>query len=316
MEFHQTIQNRAGETAAVINQAIPGLSIGGVTSAGLLAASLGLDGLAQARDNALAAFDASNNAENQGFLSIQSLTLALPQAADGDLDDEIAAESALLDLLSPVYAITPRSTEYALQRGKKLVSALTRINDYLDALTPARAAITSGGKGIAQLTAALDGQPALEQAEEDRAADARASRGALRVAATGLDRLNKRFYSRLQSEARSNPALAEALAQITTESGNLPATLGIKSILQGGSDSLHLLLSYDNGSYDGSASNTIEWKMTGIDTDFSHQVAADPSGNALGPFAVGQTVQLRTRVTNSNGTTTGSIRTLVITAPN
>jgi len=41
----------------------------------------------------------------------------------------------------------------------------------------------------------------------------------------------------------------------------------------------------------------------------------DPSGNTLGPFAVGKTVKLRTRVTSGVGTTTGSIRTLTIQPP-
>ena len=33
----------------------------------------------------------------------------LPKAAQGELEEGIAAEPALLDLLSPVYAIEPRS---------------------------------------------------------------------------------------------------------------------------------------------------------------------------------------------------------------
>lgn len=41
----------------------------------------------------------------------------------------------------------------------------------------------------------------------------------------------------------------------------------------------------------------------------------DPSGNALGSFTVGQVVKLRTCVTNSKGTATGSIRTLTILNP-
>jgi hypothetical protein len=65
---------------------------------------------------------------------------------------------------------------------------------------------------------------------------------------------------------------------------NLPATLSIRTILQGGADNRQVLISY----------------------------VADPSGNAIGPFAAGATVHLRTRVTNSNGTTTGSVRTLTI----
>jgi hypothetical protein len=138
------------------------------------------------------------------------------------------------------------------------------------------------------------------------------ARSALRVAATAVDRLNKRFYAKLTAEARTNAALADALGQIDTESAGLPGTLGISGILQGGTDHLHILVSYDPGTYDGSATSTIEWMVTGVDTDFTHNAPADPSGNALGPFTVGSTVQLRTRVTNSNGTTTGSVRTLTL----
>ena len=130
--------------------------------------------------------------------------------------------------------------------------------------------------------------------------------------ATGLDRLNKRFYTRLKAEARTNPALETALEQISTDSQDLPGTLGIASIVQGGADSLSLLVAYDSGTYVGNWTNTIEWMVVGIDLDFTHSNPADPSGNTLGPFAVGQTVKLRTRVTNGNGTTTGSVRTLLI----
>ena len=50
-------------------------------------------------------------------------------------------------------------------------------------------------------------------------------------------------------------------------------------------------------------------------TDFTHTAPADPSGNALGTFTIGQVVKLRTRVTNANGTTTGSVRALTILNP-
>lgn len=314
MEYYQSIQTRAGQTAAVINQVIPTLTLGGVTPAQLLTQSQALNGLAQTRDNALADYDVANNAENQGFLTVSALSLALPKSAEGDLDDADAAESDLLDLLSPAYAIKPRTTASALERGKKVVSALTKINAYLAGKTPARPPVTSGGKGNAQLTAAMAAQPGLEQTVEDRAADVTSARTDLRVATTAVDRLNKRFYSKLQSEARENAALATALSQIETEGADLPATLGLRSLLQGGTGNLQILLSYDNGSFTETATSTVEWMISGKDSDFTHSVPADPSGNALGPFAAGQTVKLRTRVTNANGTTTGSIRTLTLAA--
>jgi hypothetical protein len=313
MEYHQVIQKRAGQTAAVINKSVPTLTVSGVNATGLLAQSAALDGLAQTRDNRLADSDAATNAENQGFLAIQALTLSLPHAAEADLDDNLPAESALLDLLAPVFAIKPRTTELALERGQKLVSALTKINAYLTALVPPRNPITSGGKGLTDLNTLIAAQPALVQAVEDSAANMSGARSGLRVAATSVDRLNKRFYAKLTAEARTNAGLADALTQIDTESANLPGTLGIKTVLQGGTDHLHILVSYDAGTYDGTATSTVEWLVVGVDTDITnHDVTADPSGNALGPFTVGSTVQLRTRVTNSNGTTTGSVRTLTL----
>lgn len=312
MESYQVVQNRAGQTIAVVNENVPTLTVGGIDAATLLSRSEALSGLAQTRDDALAAYDEANNAENLGYLRIRSLALSLPASAEGELDDAVAAESALLELLEPVYAITPRTTELALERAQKLISALGKINPYLAAQTPARGPITSGGRGIAELTDLVAAQPALEQALEDRDADVSTARNALRVARTGVDRLNKRFYRKLQGEARTNEALAMAMNQIDTESDNQPHTLGIRSILQGGADGLHILVSYDPGTFEDGAQSAIEWQVVGTDADFSNSAVADPSGNDLGAFAVGQTVNIRTRVTNSNGTTTGSVRTLTI----
>ena len=284
-------------------------------AAGLLALADALNGKAQTRDDALADLDAAVNAENQGFLTIQRLTLALPQAAEGELDDTVPAESALIDLLAPAFAIVPRTTEFALERGHKVVSAVTKINTFLVPAVPPRAAITSGGKGVGDLVAEMNAQPAKEQTVEDRAVDVTSARTDLRVATTAVDRLNKRYYDKLSAEARTNPALAEALANITTTSGNLPGTLGIRTLLQGGVNGLQLLVSYETGTNTSGATSTVEWMVEGVDTDFTHTAPADPSGNALGPFTIGQVVKLRTRVTNANGTTTGSVRTLTILNP-
>jgi hypothetical protein len=312
MEFYQTIQSRSGQTVAVVKTFAAGLSASGVDAAGLAAQGAALEALAQQRDHALADYDGANNAERLGLLVLQTLVLALPKAAEAELDDHNDAESALLDLLVAVYAIKPRNTETVLARGRKLASALTRINAYLATLNPPRAEVRSGGKGLADLTAALDAQAALEQALQDRTARLNQARAALRDAAAALDRLNKRFYARLQAEARTDPALAQALAQIDTGAPNLPATLSIKSVLQGGADNLHLLVGYDPGSIDAKADSTLEWQVDGADADFANSAAADPSGNSIGPFAAGSAVKLRTRVRNSNGATTSAVRTLQI----
>jgi len=312
MEFHQAIQNRTGQTVAVANKYLPTLVVGGTTSAALLAQSQALDPLAQKRDNAVIVSGAADNAENLGFGLIRGLGISLPHAAESELSDLIPAESALLDLLTPAYAIDPRTTELALQRGHKLVGALTSINTYLAGATPPRGPVTSGGLGVADLSAAIAAQPALEQAREDRAADLTGDRASLHTAAVGLDRSNKQFYARLQSEGRTNPDLANALKQIDTGTGNLPARLGVKSVLQGGTGNLNVLVGYDYNSYDSTAVNTLESQVAGVDLEYSHSVVVDPNGTALGPYTVGQTVNLRTRVTTSTGTRLGSVRTLTL----
>ncbi|MBS0656871.1 MAG: hypothetical protein JSR82_01330 [Verrucomicrobia bacterium] len=314
MEYYQAIQNRSAQTIAVIEKYLPQIAVGQTGAAELKAASGSLDALALARDQALVEFDAAGNVAQQNFLALQSLTYALPAAAEAELDDTVPAESALIDLLGPAYGIAPRTSERALERGKKLVGALQKIDAHLAGLGPKRRPVTAGGRGAAELAQLMAAQPGLEQTVEHRAADVTAARTALRVAAVAVDRLNKRFYAKLQSEARTNPALDSALGQIETESAHLPGTLGVRNILQGGAEGRQLLVAYDPGSFDAGATNTLEWQVVGADADFAHSTTADPSGNALGPFAAGQTVRLRTRVTNANGTTTGSVRTLVLAA--
>ena len=312
MEYYQAIQNRAAQTAAVINQYEPTLSVGSITATQLLVQAQELGKLAQQRDHALVAFDAANAAEHRSFVALRTQTLALPKAAQGELDDAIDAESALLDLLAPVFAVDPRNSEQALRRAKKLISALTHIDDDLAGQNPPRQPIRIGGQGVAALSAAIDAHPPLAQVCANRNADVSAARTALRSAAAQLDRINKRFYSKLKAEVRANPELAKALTQIETGPRNLPATLSIHDIRQGGTENRQLLVSYVAATYDDGAESFIEWRLDDEAKGYAHALAADPSGNALGPFAGGSRVQLRTRVNNSNGTTTGSVRTLEI----
>ena len=312
MEYYQAIQNRAAQTAAVVNQHVPGLSVGDVTANQLLTLSQQLNTLAQQRNDALVAYDGANTEMHRSFTTLRQLVLALPKVVQGELSDAVDAESALLDLLSPVFAVDPRNSELVLKRAMKLVSALSAIDAYLAAQTPSRPAIRAGGRGYAELTAMINAFPLIMQRCEDRGADVSAARTALRTGAANLDRINKRYFNKLKAEARSDTALADALAQIETGTRNLPATLSIRDIRQGGAEQRQLLVSYVAVTYDDGADSFIEWRHADGPDGFPNVLPVDPSGNALGPFASGARVQLRTRVRNSNGATTGSIRTLEI----
>ena len=312
MEFYQSIQNRTNQTAAVIRSFATELSVGGLDAGALEAQGSALDTLAAQRNDAQADYDSANNAERLGFLTLQTLVLGLPKAVESELDDHTDAESMLLDLLSGVYAIKPRSTESVVARGMKLASVLPRVNAYLAAQDPPRPEVTFGAQGLAELNVALTAQVVLERGLLDRQTRLDQARAALREGAVALDRVNKRVYARLKSEARMDPALANELGRIDTGAPNLPATLSIKSVLQGGAENLQVLVGYDPNKVDAKAESTLEWQLDGVAGDFANSVAVDPSGNTLGPFAVGDVVQLRTRVRNSQGSSTCAPRTLRI----
>ena len=112
--------------------------------------------------------------------------------------------------------------------------------------------------------------------------------------------------------AFTNPDLATALSQITTESENLPETLSIRSMLQGGPALLHVLVGYEPGTGTDANELWLDWMVEGVDTEFTHSVAADMSGNQIGPFTPDQTIIIRTRALNSNGARTSAKRKLKI----
>lgn len=86
-------------------------------------------------------------------------------------------------------------------------------------------------------------------------------------------------------------------------------------VTQGGKDSLQALIAYPDGSSTNATTKQIQYMVEGVDTDFVHTAPLDFSGNAIGPFTVGQVVKIRTLVSNSTGTRTSAVRTITIAEP-
>ena len=213
MEYYQIVQSRAYQTVAVLNNFTAGIKVGGITADGLQSQAEALTPLAQTRDDAINTEGASANAEHLGQTQLHTLVVQLPKVAEGELNDAVPEETALIDSLAPVYAIQPSTTALVLERGMRLKSALGPINTYLAAQVPVRGPITSGGKGLADLAALITAQPDLIQDKDDKQADVSSTRSALHAAAAVVDRLNKRFYAKLEAEAATQPALAAALKE-------------------------------------------------------------------------------------------------------
>ena len=108
----------------------------------------------------------------------------------------------------------------------------------------------------------------------------------------------------------------EALEEIPTEGGTpAPEAIDINEVTQGGEDGLQVLVSYVADGGDHATTKLVEYMVEGVDADFINPVAIEPSGNALGPFVVGQVVKVRTRVSNSVGTRTSAVRMITIEEP-
>lgn len=57
----------------------------------------------------------------------------------------------------------------------------------------------------------------------------------------------------------------------------------------------------------------VQWKVPGVDADFAHDTTVHPAGQTLVTgLAAGVTVEVRTRVTNSTGTTFSTVRTVTL----
>ena len=57
----------------------------------------------------------------------------------------------------------------------------------------------------------------------------------------------------------------------------------------------------------------VQWKVPGVDADFAHDTTVNPAGQTiLTGLAAGVTVEMRTRVTNSSGTTFSTVKTVTL----
>ena len=162
----------------------------------------------------------------------------------------------------------------------------------------------------------LDGYTGVVKAVMDKAEALDVRRAALRTHDRAVDQLNKRFYKIAKATADAESDLSNALGNITVETGTpAPDTIEIATVVQGGTGGLQVLVAYVPGGGDHATTKLIKWQVAGVDAGFGHSAPLDASGNALGPFTQGQTVKILTETSNSAGTRTTAVRTIVLGVP-
>ena len=239
------------------------------------------------------------------------VVLKVPKIIEGVLDPQ----SGVIDDLAKVYAIVPYSPERVIARGKELLPVWASANNWQAAQMPARSPIVRGtltqGNFAIQHAAFFP----LLQVVKNKEQDLDEFRDALRAAARTLETFCIRFLSAASGLADPGSAAEGALDTIpTATTSSLPDTLGIRTFTQGGTNGLQLLIAYEPYSLESGDTAVLQYQRLDTDPDWQ-DVAYDASGNALGPFLVGQTVKIRTRTVNQHGTRTSATRTLVVQAP-
>ncbi|MGB8168910.1 MAG: hypothetical protein WCF18_15540 [Chthoniobacteraceae bacterium] len=316
MEYWEITKDRAQKTLAVWNLYVPTLTVGNLTATQFEALIAQYEPLAQQRTTALDAADEAVRAVKTSLLKQKILGTKVAQIIDGQL----SSDAAIRDDLDDVFRIVPRSEPTILSRARALYPIWVRANTALGALTPPAGPITRPVQGTphtaAMLKALLDGYTDLTQTVNDLASALNKKRGDLRVLNRTVDRASKDWYQIVKNTYDPGTPVYDALGEIPTEEGTpVPDAIEIDTVLQGGDDGLHVLLAYVAGGGDHATERKVEYQVVGTDADFGHTVDLDASGNALGPFTVGQVVKVRTKASNSAGTTTSAARTITIEEP-
>jgi hypothetical protein len=316
MEYWEITKQRAQETLPVWTQYLPTFQVAGQGTAELTALIDGFEPLVQQRTDVQDTYDAAFRATQDALLRMKALGTKVPAIIEAQLDENAGIMKDVDDL----YATATRSEGTILKRLRDLLPVWVRANAVLAAQTPAQAAIVRTVGGVSYTAASaktlLDGYTDLVKSMKDKEELLDRKRAELRAHDRATDQLNKRWYKAVKASNDPGSDVYEALNGITTEPTTpAPETIEINTLLQGGDGGLQVLVAYMPGGGAHATTKLVKWQVVGVDADFTHSTPLDPSGNALGPFTVGQTVKVITEASNSVATRTTAPRTIVIGEP-
>jgi hypothetical protein len=316
MESWETTKERAIATLSVWRQHIPAFTVNAKTPDDLEALVDDFEPKAQARTAAQDVFDVAERARQTSLLKMKVLGTKVPAIIDAQLSDDAAIQKDLQD----VFRFAPRTEAGIQARNRATIPVWERSNTKLAAMTPAGGPITRPIQGVPHTVVMakglLDGYTDLVKAAKDKEELLDIKRGDLRAHDRETLTLCQVFYQAVKATYDPGSAVYEALAGIPLPADTpVPDAIDIDTVVQGGDDGLHLLVTYEAGGGDHATTKQVEYKVEGVDADFGHAAPLDASGNALGPFTVGQVVNVRTKVSNSTGTRTSSARTITIEEP-
>ncbi len=315
MEYWEDTKNRAQITLPIWETHLPTLKIGTLGSTDLETLIDGFEPLVQARTLAQDDFDEAEREVARSLLKMKILSLKVPAMIEAQLSEN----ASIMDDVDDLHAVVPRSEPTILKRARMLYPVWVRANTALAALTPTQPAITRVIAGTAYTAALLkgllDGFTDVVKDMRDKDSVLNVKRADLRTHDRAADQLIKRWYKAAKATAEPGSDLETALEAVPTEQGTpAPDPIEIASLTQGGDGGLQVLVAYVPGGGDHATTKLVKWRKN-AEVDFPHSAPLDASGNALGPFAVGDVVTVITEVSNSSGTRTVAPRNITVETP-
>jgi hypothetical protein len=313
MEYWEITKDRAEKTLPVWQTHTPTLKIRNQGPVDLEALIDGFQPLVQGRIEAQDTYDLAFRAVQSSLLKMKLMGTKLPVF----IEIQLADDEGILKDVDDLFAVNPRTESTVLKRAGMLLPVWERANAALAAMTPAQEALTLNIQGVAHTAAMLEtllvGYTGLTKTVEQKSSLLDGAREALRTHDRACDRLIKEWYRFAKTAAEAGSAVATALEAIPTEpSTPVPEVIEIATVTQGGEEGRQALVSYEAGGGAHATTKQVQWSLPGEAEPFTHAAPLDASGNALGPFAVGTVLTVRTLVSNSAGTRTTAPRTLTI----
>lgn len=315
MEYWEVTKERAQISLPIWQTHTPTLKVGTLGHTDLDGLIAGYEPLVQLRTVAQDDFDECQRVAARDLLIMKVLSVKVTALIEAQLSDD---DSIMKDI-DDVQAVSPRSEASILKRARMLYPVWVRANTALAALTPAQPPVTRAIAGTVYtavlLKGLLDDFTDVIKDLRDKESVLNMKRAAVRSHDRATDQLIKRWYKAAKALAEPGSDLADALENVPTEEGTpAPETIEINTVTQGGEDGLQVLVAYVPGGGDHATTKLVKWQVN-AEVDYPHEAPLDASGNALGPFVVGDVVKIITEVSNSVGTRTTAARTITIETP-
>ena len=270
--------------------------------------------LANARDLAEDAVDDARDLRDAKAEWLADLCVRFPRAVAGQL----APEDPMHNEVADVQGIEINSQADLADRGRKVVSLVTRYNAARAAAVPPKPALTLKPSNpddddvtIGAFTTELNAQSGRLLAIEDRKADFNKARSALQKHTLKVDRNNKRWFIAWEGNFPDGSPEIAALSQIDT--GPSTPAPGAKEIDQAtalGSGAVRITPAAGVAAH--ASLLMLQWRIVGVDTEFVHAAVVVLAGQTITGLPVGATVEFKIRASNSKGHTDGAVKSVVV----